>query len=201
MAAASTSAFHCQAVVYWRFRVQGRRHFWVMDLAGMKNSSGPRQGGRPRTTVGIYSANSIFDAYCSVVEMLSLLRVAIDPGGLKRAIEPNIRDSRRPGCLFRIVGIGKDFVREIDGLSVQQQRSRPNDMALDRGQALVLADEPTSSLDADRRREFISLLVSECGRANSTIIFVSHDVSLATHFDVAIDLQRTNAAAHHSNAA
>ena len=58
----------------------------------------------------------------------------------------------------------------------------------------VILDEPTSALDTDRRREFIDLLLSECNRSDSAVVFVSHDASLATHFDRAIDLQSANTA-------
>ena len=100
------------------------------------------------------------------------------------------------------LGIGEELrSRKTTDLSVGQQQRVAAARALIGRPELVLADEPTSSLDADRRREFINLLVSECGRADSTVIFVSHDASLATHFDVAIDLQTANAAAQSANAA
>ena len=49
---------------------------------------------------------------------------------------------------------------------------------------LLIADEPTSSLDTDRRELFVKLLFSECREVGATLIFVSHDrdfvASLAT---------------------
>lgn len=91
--------------------------------------------------------------------------------------------------------------RKTTDLSMGQQQRVAAARALIGQPEIIIADEPTSSLDADRRREFISLLLSECDRADSTVIFVSHDASLATHFDVAIDLQQTNAAGQPRNAA
>ena len=91
--------------------------------------------------------------------------------------------------------------RKSTDLSVGQQQRVAAARALIGSPELIIADEPTSSLDAGRRREFIDLLLSECTSSNSTVIFVSHDASLASNFDASIDLQLTNSAAHHSDAA
>jgi putative ABC transport system ATP-binding protein len=48
---------------------------------------------------------------------------------------------------------------------------------------LLMADEPTSALDEDARSAFLGLLMSECLAAGSSLLFVSHDKSLATLFD------------------
>lgn len=59
---------------------------------------------------------------------------------------------------------------------------------------LVIADEPTSSLDTDRRKAFLDLLnegINDApgqGNAKTTLLFVSHDRSLASHFDESISL-------------
>tara|TARA_R110002072_G_scaffold77125_3_gene180241 strand:- start:9177 stop:9860 length:684 start_codon:yes stop_codon:yes gene_type:complete len=53
---------------------------------------------------------------------------------------------------------------------------------------LIIADEPTSSLDTNARDVFIKLLLSEVEHTNSTIIFVSHDTGLANFFDRSISI-------------
>jgi putative ABC transport system ATP-binding protein len=104
--------------------------------------------------------------------------------------------------LLSSLGIGGALrSRRSTDLSVGQQQRVAAARALIGQPELVIADEPTSSLDAGRRREFIDLLLSECDRTSSTVIFVSHDVSLTGHFDIAIDLQLINTVAHHSDAA
>ena len=133
--------------------------------------------------------------YLSVVENVSL-PCRYSRRRLKRAVDADGSLEKSAARLLSALGIGEELrSRKSTDLSVGQQQRVAAARALIGRPELVLADEPTSSLDADRRREFINLLVSECGRANSTVIFVSHDASLATHFDVAIDLQRANAAA------
>ena len=104
--------------------------------------------------------------------------------------------------LLSALGIDESLrARKSTDLSVGQQQRVAAARALIGQPELIIADEPTSSLDANRRREFIELLLTECSRANSTVIFVSHDASLATHFDEAIDLEATNKATAQSNAA
>ena len=59
---------------------------------------------------------------------------------------------------------------------------------------LLIADEPTSSLDENRREAFLRLLFDECEQVGSTVIFVSHDVSLEKQFDRTIHLAAINKA-------
>ena len=89
--------------------------------------------------------------------------------------------------------------RNSTELSVGQQQRVAAARALIGRPELVVADEPTSALDMDRRREFIDLLLSECERSNSTVVFVSHDASLASNFDESLDLQVGNTAMNQSN--
>ena len=169
-----------------------------------ENLSGMKSAARDRIRadhVGFIFQQFNLVPYLSVVENVSL-PCRYSRRRLLRAIDADGSLEKSAARLLSALGIGEELrSRKSTDLSVGQQQRVAAARALIGQPELVLADEPTSSLDADRRREFISLLVSECGRANSTVIFVSHDASLATHFDVAIDLQRTNAAGRHSNAA
>jgi putative ABC transport system ATP-binding protein len=59
---------------------------------------------------------------------------------------------------------------------------------------VVIADEPTSSLDANRRRAFVQLLFDECALSGATLVFVSHDASLEPLFDRTLRLPEVNRA-------
>lgn len=48
---------------------------------------------------------------------------------------------------------------------------------------IVLADEPTASLDSERAFEVMQLLKSETKNKNTTTIVVTHDVRLINYFD------------------
>lgn len=68
-------------------------------------------------------------------------------------------------------------------LSVGQQQRVAAARALIGRPEIVIADEPTSALDAARQDAFIDLLLGEARAAGSTVVFVSHDLRLAAHFD------------------
>lgn len=77
-------------------------------------------------------------------------------------------------------------------LSMGQQQRVAAARALIGSPDIIIADEPTSSLDADHRRTFINLLFRECEAKKSTLVFVSHDISLETLFDRTIQLNDIN---------
>ncbi len=89
--------------------------------------------------------------------------------------------------------------RVVTELSVGQQQRVAAARALIGAPEIVIADEPTSSLDADRREAFINLLINECEEAGSTLLFVSHDSSLERYFDRTIALEQINSKASSSN--
>lgn len=80
----------------------------------------------------------------------------------------------------------------VTNLSVGQQQRVAAARALIGAPEILIADEPTSSLDADLRAGFVRLLFQECDRAGTTVIFVSHDRTLAPLFDRTIYLTELN---------
>ena len=169
-----------------------------------ENLSGMKSAARDRIRadhVGFIFQQFNLVPYLSVVENVSL-PCRYSRRRLKRAVDADGSVQKSAARLLSALGIGEELrSRRTTDLSVGQQQRVAAARALIGRPELVIADEPTSSLDADRRREFINLLLSEAGRADSTVIFVSHDASLATHFDVAIDLGLANDAPDPSNAA
>jgi putative ABC transport system ATP-binding protein len=83
---------------------------------------------------------------------------------------------------------GKLLRRRVTDLSVGQQQRVAAARALIGAPELVIADEPTSSLDAERRSAFLDLLFRECAGAGTTLVFVSHDAALEPLFDRAITM-------------
>jgi putative ABC transport system ATP-binding protein len=86
--------------------------------------------------------------------------------------------------------------RPVTTLSVGQQQRVAAARALMGSPEIVIADEPTSSLDANRREAFVQLLFNECGESGATLVFVSHDESLEPLFERRIPLKEANRAAH-----
>ncbi len=91
--------------------------------------------------------------------------------------------------------------RKVTDLSVGQQQRVAAARALIGGPKLIIADEPTSALDADSRDRFITLLSEEATATGASLLFVSHDASLASLFDRAVDLFEINAKAPDKRAA
>ena len=87
---------------------------------------------------------------------------------------------------------GDVLARAAAELSVGQQQRVAAARALIGRPGLIIADEPTSALDADRQQAFIDLLRGECAAAGAALLFVSHDLRLARHFDRVLDLARIN---------
>ncbi|MCI3943535.1 methionine ABC transporter ATP-binding protein [Pseudomonas syringae] len=87
------------------------------------------------------------------------------------------------------------LTRRADSLSIGQQQRVAAARALIGQPELVIADEPTSALDADSREAFIRLLFAECREAGASLLFVSHDQSLAPLFDRNLSLSDLNRAA------
>lgn len=82
--------------------------------------------------------------------------------------------------------------RGVKKLSAGQQQRVAIARAIIGKPSLVIADEPTSSLDTDRQQAFLELLFEVCEEANATLVFVSHDRSLMTRFDEQIALSEVS---------
>lgn len=77
-------------------------------------------------------------------------------------------------------------------LSLGQQQRLAVARALLGEPRLILADEPSSALDSDNRDTFMALLLEQCQRTGASLVFVSHDRSLASCFDRQLDLRQYN---------
>ena len=84
------------------------------------------------------------------------------------------------------------FQRTVTDLSMGQQQRVAVARALIGSPELIIADEPTSALDTDARDGFLDLLFQEAEALGSTIIFVSHDPHIASHFPRTVDMQEVN---------
>lgn len=108
------------------------------------------------------------------------------------------RAARHGEALRLLAALGLDqhaLARARTGeLSVGQQQRVAAARALIGGPELLLADEPTSALDPVTRDAFLRLLLDECTRHGTGVVFVSHDMSLAKHFDRSTTLASAPAA-------
>ncbi|MDJ0950157.1 MAG: ATP-binding cassette domain-containing protein [Alphaproteobacteria bacterium] len=120
--------------------------------------------------------------YASICDNV-LLPLDFAPDRRHRALaRGTIHDEARR--LLTRLGLPEEFHgRKAAQLSVGQQQRVAIARALIGNPDIVIADEPTSALDRSRQRGFLTLLFEEVLRANSTLILVSHDETLAADFD------------------
>jgi len=102
--------------------------------------------------------------------------------------------TKAAGKIALQLGVEAFLNEEVTRLSVGQQQRVAAARALLGNPELVIADEPTSALDYDQRERFIQLLFERCHEAGSTLIFVSHDRTLAPLFDRTVSLGAINEA-------
>ncbi len=135
----------------------------------------------------------------NLLPYLSVLRNVLLPCRVSARRAARARDAggetESAKALLDSLGIARElWHRPAATLSVGQQQRVAAARSLLGQPEIVIADEPTSALDAGRRDDFMRLLRSACDRAGSTLLFVSHDMRLAGHFDLAIDLPALNRA-------
>jgi len=88
----------------------------------------------------------------------------------------------------------KEWYRPTRELSIGQQQRVAIARALINKPRLLMADEPTSSLDMKNRDAFMDLLMSIVADNNITLLFVSHDLSLSSYFNNVESLSDINQA-------
>ena len=71
----------------------------------------------------------------------------------------------------------------VQELSIGQQQRVAIARALIGSPKIIIADEPTAALDNHNKQQFITTLLAECERSETTLIFVSHDETLKSHFN------------------
>ena len=91
--------------------------------------------------------------------------------------------------LFKQLRLPDDIAQfRASSLSMGQQQRVAVARALIGNPSLIIADEPTSSLDADAQKIFLNLMFEQISENNSTLLMVSHDKSLSNQFDRLIDI-------------
>ncbi|CAH0649697.1 ABC transporter ATP-binding protein [Pseudomonas juntendi] len=172
---------------------QGRIRLLGQDLAAL--GQGARDRFRVDHTGYIFQQFNLLP-FLSVRENVEL-PCRFSRSRAERAIQRHGSVHQAAGELLAHLGLGDPalLARRADSLSIGQQQRVAAARALIGQPELVIADEPTSALDADTREVFIRLLFDECRAAGASLLFVSHDQSLAPLFDRHLSLAELNRAA------
>lgn len=100
---------------------------------------------------------------------------------------PKGMHSKRADELLGTLGIERPNAR-IDTLSIGQQQRVAVARAVACSPTLVLADEPTASLDPEHADAAIGLLQNACRACGAALVCVTHDRSIVDRFDRHLDL-------------
>ncbi|HMP93552.1 MAG TPA: ATP-binding cassette domain-containing protein, partial [Phnomibacter sp.] len=84
--------------------------------------------------------------------------------------------------LMERLGVARHFKRQPRSLSQGEQQRVAIARALMNSPAVLLADEPTSSLDDDHAQEVINLLKEQSQQQGCLLVVVTHDSRLKTAF-------------------
>jgi putative ABC transport system ATP-binding protein len=174
---------------------RGRVRVLGQDLAALRGSARDRFRA---THVGF-----VFQMF-NLVPYLSVLENVLLPARFSDERRARAGDLAAEAVrLLHALGLGDEelHARSVTQLSIGQQQRVAAARALLGRPEVVIADEPTSSLDWDARESFLKLLMNECAAARTTLLFVSHDVTLAPLFDRTVGLAEINRAARPAAAA
>ena len=97
-------------------------------------------------------------------------------------------DAEHVRTLLEQLNIGKKYNSKTNELSQGELQRVSIARALVNQPSVILADEPTSSLDDDNCSEVVELLKKQAEATSSTLIVVTHDKRLSSVFNNAIKL-------------
>ncbi len=180
-----TGVLHCQ---------QGSANVLGRDMAKMSGSQ--RDAFRGSHLGYIFQLFNLIP-YLSVVENITL------PCRLHAERRKRVKGTldHEAHTIAARLGIEPLLHEKVVNLSVGQQQRVAAARSLMGAPELIVADEPTSSLDFDHRERFIELLFDCVKQANATLLFVSHDRSLMPMFSRSLSLPDVNRANHAGAAA
>jgi len=108
---------------------------------------------------------------------------------------------RRVEPLLARLGLGERLGHCTEQLSMGERQRVMIARALSTGPRLVLADEPTGSLDTERSGEVLALLSELCKERGVAVLLATHDPQAATFADRVLALRDGRLVKHHMNPA
>ncbi len=106
---------------------------------------------------------------------------------------------RRAAPLLGELGLGDRLQHRTGQLSMGERQRLLVAIALSLTPKLMLADEPTASLDTERTREVLGLLSGLCRSRRMALLLVTHDSEAAAFADRLLELRDGRLQAYHSD--
>src|SRR5919201_4516443 len=129
----------------------------------------------------------VFQSFRLLPHLTALENAAL-PAVLAGASEKDAEARARP--LLERVGLEERFRHRPTELSAGEQQRAALARALVNGPRILLADEPTGSLDADAAAAFLELVDQLRRERHLTILLATHDADLAARADRVVRLRR-----------
>jgi putative ABC transport system ATP-binding protein len=128
----------------------------------------------------------------NLIPYLNLKENIILPCMINKSRAHGIDYEKQADELIATLGLSDHIHKPVTDLSIGQQQRVAAARALIGNPRLIIADEPTSSLDEKNTEEFMNLLIKEWERRKFTLVFVSHDERLKKYFNTTISLPSVN---------
>lgn len=115
----------------------------------------------------------------NLIPVLSALENVTLPALLTRANKDEVQ--KKANDLLSLIGLGPFRHSKPNVLSGGQQQRIAIARALINEPELILADEPTGSLDSKTSKEMMNILKQFCSELKHTLILVTHDANVAAY--------------------
>jgi putative ABC transport system ATP-binding protein len=115
---------------------------------------------------------------------------ALDNAALKlMGTDVGAREARRRIVpLLERLGLGDRLAHRAEQLSMGERQRVMIARALSTDPSLLLADEPTGSLDSERGRQVLELLTETCRERDVAVVLVTHDPRATSFADLVLTL-------------
>ena len=125
-----------------------------------------------------------------LIDYLSARENVLLPCRINTAAKLDSGTKQRASELLERVGLADTADRAVSGLSQGERQRVGICRALIAGPGVILADEPTASLDEDSAASAMDLLMQLVGENGATLVMLTHDKALLPRFDRVITVDK-----------
>jgi ABC-type lipoprotein export system ATPase subunit len=155
---------------------------WVYKQAVHLMSEQERDEYRARTVGVLFQTFNLLPGFSALENVVIAM-------GFAKTIAPNQRTKRAKELLERL-GLGNRLHHRPRQLSSGQQQRVGLARALANRPPLLIADEPTASVDFDTANHIMDLLEESCNENGATLLIASHDPHVLNRFERIVRLNQ-----------